>query len=906
MQHVQFLLLGLGNGAVFAALGIGLVVTFRSSGVVNFGIGAQALLSAYIYAFLRNGQLFSPIPGTPSFIDIGGDPGLAVAMSLAVLASVVVSLLTYLLVFRPLRHAPPVASAVASLGLMVMLQAVMAQRVGTRPITVRAIFPRDIFEVNGAPIQLDRVWFAVTVTVLGLVLAALFRYTSFGLKTRAAAATEKGALVSGLAPDRIAAINWVLTGAVVGIAGVLIAPLSPLVPVAYTLFVIPALAAALAGGFRALAPTALGGIAIGMLQSELTFVQIRFDWMPRWIVPSSGLPEILPLVLILVVLIVRSQPLTSRGVELRESLSAAPRPGSPWVPAAIALVGGTVLIYSLSSQWRLALIGSMTAGIIALSMVLVTGYGGQISLAQLTLGGTSGFLLSLLTDGAGIPFPIAPLLAALGAAVVGVIVGLPALRLRGLSLGVVTLALSVAVEAVWFRNVDFNGGSSGSPVDSPELFGIDVGIGSGLAFPNEEFALVCLVALIAVAVGVASIRRSRFGSALMAVRVNERAAAAAGINVVVTKMAVFALGAFVAGLGGSLMAYRQGSASFDLYPTLLGLGLFAVVYLSGITSVSGGLLAGLLALNGVVFKLTDEIIGLGAWYNAITGMLLMVTVILYPNGIVGPVHELLAKRRGGAEEPETDDQVEPDLRLVSSEGTVEPATLLSVRGVSVAYGSVQANEDVSFELVSGSILGLIGPNGAGKSTLLDALTGFTPYTGIVAVDGRPIDLLQPHQRTRRGMARTFQSAQLCEELTVRENIEIGLRPTADATVIGEVLQAVGLGSLAERRVSDLSQGQRQLVACGRALAGEPRILLLDEPAGGLDSTESRELGLRLRAISAGGVAILLVDHDMGLIMDVCDQVVVLDFGKVIAEGPPETVRNDPAVMSAYLGRAPVA
>ncbi len=888
---------------MYAALGLGLVVTFRSSGVLNFAVGAQALFAAYMYAFLREGQLFSPIPGTPNFLDLGDDLGLALSLVLAVLISVLLSLVIYGLVFRPLRHAPPVASAVASIGLMVLLQAVMAQRVGTRPVNVGAIFPRDIAQVNGAPIQLDRVWFAGAVVVLGFSLAALFRFTKFGLRTRAAATSELGAFVSGLSPDRIAAANWAITGAVVGLAGVLIAPIAPLVPVSYTLFVIPALAAALVGQFRAIAPTAVGGIVLGMLQSEVTFLQIRYNWLPKWIVPSSGLPEVLPLLLILIVLLVRSQPLTSRGVELRESLSAAPRPDRIWLPALVGLVSGTTAIMLLSSPWRLALITSMATAIIALSMVLVTGYGGQISLAQLTLAGTAGFFLSTLSDGFGIPFPIAPLLAACGSAIIGVIIGLPALRVRGLSLGVVTLALAVAIEAVWFRNNDFNGGSGGARVQDPSLFGLDLSVGVGLDFPSEAFAFLCLVVLIAVAVGVALIRRSRFGSTLMAVRVNERAAAAAGIDVVRTKLTVFALGSFVAGLGGSLITYRQGLASFDLFPTLLGLGLFATVYLSGITSISGGVLAGFLAINGIVFKATDEFIGLGNWYNAITGALLVLTIITYPNGLVGPIHE--ARRRRGRREQDALATDEPAIDTVHDAPIGRPtmsggSPLLSLDKLTVRYGNVYANSDVSLDLNPGSIMGLIGPNGAGKSTLLDAVTGFADYSGSVDAFGASIDGLQPHQRIRRGVARTFQSSQLCDELTVRENVEIG-RLSDDPADTDEAIRLAGLEHLVDRFVADLSQGQRQLVALGRALASKPAVLLLDEPAGGLDSNESEALGERLRFIRDNGVAILLIDHDMGLIMGVCDEVVVLDFGEVIAYGPADEVRTDPAVTEAYLG-----
>ena len=252
MLHIGFLLLGLGSGAVFAALAVALVVTYRSSGVVNFGTGSLALLSAYVYAFLRKGELLIPIPGFPQSISIGGDPGLFPSILLTLLLSAIFGVVLYLVVFRPLRNAAPVAKAVASIGVLLIIQAAIASQVGTQAQSVAPILPKDVVALFGIRIPTDRVWFAAIIVVVGVLLTLWFRFTRFGLATRAAAESEKGALVSGLSPERIAVANWAISAAVAGLAGILIAPIVPVVPSAYTLFIVPALAAALVGNLTAL------------------------------------------------------------------------------------------------------------------------------------------------------------------------------------------------------------------------------------------------------------------------------------------------------------------------------------------------------------------------------------------------------------------------------------------------------------------------------------------------------------------------------------------------------------------------------------------------------------------------------------------------------------------------------
>ena len=243
--------------------------------------------------------------------------------------------------------------------------------------------------------------------------------------------------------------------------------------------------------------------------------------------------------------------------------------------------------------------------------------------------------------------------------------------------------------------------------------------------------------------------------------------------------------------------------------------------------------------------------------------------------------------------------------------------LLEVHGLSVSYGGVQAVDDVSLSVRGDSIMGLIGPNGAGKTSTIDAMCGFVPNAeGAITLAGHRIDGLQAHQRARCGMGRTFQSVELFEDLSVHENLlvaaltprwwtpmvdAIAPRRTARGIDVDFALDVMDLRPLADARPSELSHGQQRLVGVARALAGRPKLLLLDEPAAGLDPTETAALGRLIRTVADEGVGVLLVDHDMTLVLEVCDEITVLDFGRAIASGPTAAVCADPAVINAYLG-----
>ncbi|VFA89370.1 Lipopolysaccharide export system ATP-binding protein LptB [Gordonia paraffinivorans] len=264
---------------------------------------------------------------------------------------------------------------------------------------------------------------------------------------------------------------------------------------------------------------------------------------------------------------------------------------------------------------------------------------------------------------------------------------------------------------------------------------------------------------------------------------------------------------------------------------------------------------------------------------------------------------------------ETPRPATPETASRTSGSVLDRTPLLETRGLSVRYGGVSANSDIDIAVAAGEIVGLIGPNGAGKTTFVDAVTGFTRATGSVTLCGEHLEKAPPHRRRRAGVARTWQAGELFTDLTVAQNLAVAVQPVglramlADvlngsrppADTIGEALDLVGLRDAADALPGELTLGQQKLVGVARALVGGTRLVLLDEPAAGLDTHESRGFGAELRRIAATGIGILLIDHDMSLVLDVCDRLYVLDFGKVIASGTPAEISDDPAVVAAYLG-----
>jgi branched-chain amino acid transport system permease protein len=640
-QHLLFLLLGLGAGAVYAGIGMGVVVGYTASGVINFAHGAFAMYAAYVYDELRKtGDLVLPVIGLPARVHVMDSPPFLLALAVGLATGALLGLLAQLLVFRPLSRAPLLARVVASVGLMVTVQAVVVLRFGTERRSVTPILSAAPIDVFGVTVPRDRFLLVAVAVATAFVLWILSTRTRAGTATRAAAESEKGAMLLGFSTARLAAGNWAVAGSLAALFGILVSPITGLDPSKFTLLIIPALAAALLGKLRSFVVTAAAGLALGMLQSEALFLTTK-TWFPTW--ARTGFTDALPFVVIIVALVFLGDSLPTRGSAgpVSQASAAGLADRRRWAP--LLVVAGGLACVLLQGGYRFALVTSMISAIIMLSFVVLTGYVGQISLAQAALAGMSGFSLSRLASDHGVPFPISPLLAAGAATVLGLVIGLPALRVRGIQLAVVTLAGAVAIEQVLFRNPALNGGLDGSKIPSPTVFGADLGPRDSTASPRLAFCFFVLVVLAVLAIAVANLRRSDTGRRMLAVRTNERAAAAGGISVVRTKLLAFGMSAFLAGLGGAMLGYFRGQLSVESFSVFVGLQLLAIAYLGGITTVAGALVGGALAAGGIGFTVIDRNLEIGDYYLLISGVSVIVTAVLNPEGVATAIGRSVSK-----------------------------------------------------------------------------------------------------------------------------------------------------------------------------------------------------------------------------------------------------------------------
>jgi branched-chain amino acid transport system permease protein len=633
-DHLLFLIVGLGAGAAYAALAMALVTTYRGTGVINIAQGAMAMWAAYVYDELRrHGDLVLPV----GRVDLGGGLPLWPALLTGVAVAAALGLILHVAVFRPLRSAPPLAKVVASVGVAITLQALVVLRFGTGRRAVPPALPSDPVRIGSLSFSEDRIWFAALVAAIAVVLWAYGRYTRAGLATRAAAESERGAILLGWSPDRLAAATWVLAAVVGGVAAMVVAPSVGLDPVSWTLMVVPGLACALVGRLTSVGAACAAGLALGAVESEITFLSAK-DWWPGW--ATVGVAETVPLLVIVVALFVLGRRLPGRGSATVDPLPPVPVPRiRPPIVAGLVVAGFAALLLTEGS-YRFGVITSMIVALMALSLVVLTGFVGQISLAQAAFAGSAGFVLSKI--GTGLPFPLSLLVAALAATALGLLVAVPALRVRGVQLAVVTLAAGVAIEQLVFQNPRLTG-ASGNLIPDARILGVDLAVRRGAELARWQFGALVLVVLTVAALAVANLGRSGTGRALLAVRSNERAAASIGVDVAAAKLMAFGLSAFLAGLGGALLGYSRGQLSADSFGVSVSLTLLAFAYLGGISSVGGALVAGALAPLGIGYVVLDRTTDVGQHYLLVSGILLVLTAVLNPGGIAGTVRSRLAR-----------------------------------------------------------------------------------------------------------------------------------------------------------------------------------------------------------------------------------------------------------------------
>jgi sulfate-transporting ATPase len=764
--------------------------------------------------------------------------------------------------------------------------------------------------VGSLLIQTDRLALFGIAILLSLALALTQRRLLIGLATSALAQNERALAADGWSPNLVASLNWAAGGALAGLAGALIAPVTGLAVTNLSLLIVPALAAALLGRFDSFPLTLLGATGIGIVQSLTT----RYVTQP-------GAPDAVPFLVIIFVLVItgRSLPLRSHiGERLQSIGSGLIRPVTLIVSVVVV---GLLMLYVFSTAWQVAFTNTFAVAIVLLSIVVLTGYAGQISLAQFTMAGIGAYIAGRLVSADGWP-DWAAWLVAIGAAIpIGAVFALPALRTRGINLAVVTFGLAVAVERMLFDNINYNGGINGTNVGGTHLFGLDT---NPVTHPGR-YGVVALVCLAIVMVLVGNLRRSATGRRLIAIRTNERAAASLGISLVRGKLYAFCLAAAIAALGGILIAFQSTSIVLDPFSAVSSVTTTSFGVIGGTGYVAGPLFGANLAPGAVGTLFNPLFNGIENWLGVIGGCLVLLTLLAAPDGLVPAniraarsVARRLRRSRGTQVPRATGDASRQKLLDAAEVRERVVPQALEIRELTVAYGGVTAVDRVSLGVQPGEIVGLIGPNGAGKTSLIDAATGFTlPASGKVVLGGRDITRDPPHRRVGNGLVRSWQSLELFGAVSVLENLQIAsdrvrridgvislLRP-GDAALSPAAAAAIKEFELTEHldeSPGDLPYGRQRLLAIARSTAINPSLLLLDEPAAGLGDAESVELARLVRRLAdEWGIGILVVEHDMRFVMSLCDRVVVLDFGRKIADGTPEQVRTDPIVITAYLG-----
>jgi branched-chain amino acid transport system permease protein len=558
---------------------------------------------------------------------------------------------------------------------------------------------------------------------------------------------------------------------------------------------------------------------------------------------------------------------------------------------------GLVLAVPFGAYSLNLLMQASTYAIAVLGMTIVLGYTGQINLAQAAFFGLGAYSVALGTTTLGLSFWLAVPLGLLVAAIAGAVLGLTSLRLGGHYLAMVTISFQMIVTLILTNWISLTHGPDGVPgIARPSLFGVSLS-------DSPRYLALCVAVLFVVGYGVWRLANTRLGRAMQAVRDNELAAGVVGVDTYRTKVAAFTLSALLGGLGGALFAGGFTYISPDQFSFNESVVFLTMALLGGARSPYGTALG-----TGLLILLPEWLRFLKVIYLAVYGAAVILIMVFMPEGIWGFLKVLW--RRVRPTPPIDNGPIQP-LVLSTQTGRAAGTNTLEISAVSKHFGGLRAVDEVDLCVAHNTVHALIGPNGSGKSTLLNVISGiYRPSGGRIVLASREIGLLQPHQRAGCGMGRTFQNIRLFGAMTILDNVKVGAeRPGNTLQGGADGLEAAALAALdfvglADRRnesVGGLSYGHQRHVEIARALAGNPMLLLLDEPGAGLNHHEKDALVALLKRLKGHGLTILIIDHDMNLVEQVADHITVLNFGRRIADGRPEDVLRDPAVVAAYLG-----
>ncbi|HWC33947.1 MAG TPA: ATP-binding cassette domain-containing protein [Mycobacteriales bacterium] len=928
--------LGLLNGLTIGLLAAGLVLIYTSNRFLNLAHAQLGTLPALLLAKWR--------------LDWHWNWWLAFLAAIA--AGVAMALLTERVLIRPLRrrNASPVRLLLLSLAVSQLLLALTF---------IPALGPKDSGtplypQPFGADATVGKVVLsgmdlltAVLVPLLVVGLTVFLRFTMLGKQIRAAANNPDAARLCGISTERVGAIAWGLAGAFSVVSAVLQAPQQSSFHYAsfgpYLLML--TLGAAALGGFVSL-PWALGGgVVLGVVgQFVLDHTSDATD------------AELVLFLLILGIVLVRGRAI-ARAFDLGGSIaeerprlrvpealrsSLMVRRGGP-AGASLALAAFAVwplvpYFHSTGHEFLLSLV--LIYALVGVALTMLLGWGGQVSLGHFAVVGLGAYLTARWSAH-GLSLPVLCLAIGGVGALSLVIIGLPALRVRGLSLAVTSLGFAV-IATDWLFHQKW--------VGTGEAFGVTVNpprLASGLGRPTSQLAIyyVALVVLALAVAATAALRRSGPGRLILAVKDNERGAAAFGVTPATVKLTALAVSGFFAGMAGVLWADAWRQVAPSQFGADVSIAVVAIPVIGGLGSLSGAVAAAVLIYGGTFFvgphvSAVFGSLGNNLGFNLfLAGLIQILVLVRYPAGIGGAAQgwwQACLDRRAGTPaaaavgSPAAVTAALPRPRPAPAPAQQPDAVALRVRDLRVSYGGIVALDDPQIEVRAGEIVGLVGTNGAGKTTLINVVSGITRSgdRGSVEVFGEEvIDLPTDLRAAGFGLGRSFQDARLFGSLTVAETVQVPLARARKVGVVAamigapwardveretraeaiEIVRRLGLGEWADSRTSELSTGTRRICDLAAQVAARPKLLLLDEPTAGVAQREAEAFGPLLRQIRDElDCAIVIVEHDMPLLMGLCDRIYALETGCVIAEGTPEQIRSNPRVIASYLGTEDLA
>ena len=930
----QLLFDGAVRGLGYAVIAAGLVLIYRSSGVVNFAQAAFGAFGVNLFALLA--------------VEHGINYWIALVVGVA--AGVVAAVVTELVVVRRLFDASRVVLFIATVGVAQLILSIIGLAMPDifGPIPVAFSGEWATMEFDSLRVGDRQTSVILLIVPVLLALGVFLTKTRFGLHIRGVADSPENARLVGVSPRQVSTIVWGLAGGFAAYTQVVLAPVNArtvqdLTSVSSVGLLLRALLVALAARMRSMPLVVIAGILVGAGES-LVVVNLN---------ANIGIIDLFILIAVLGLVLFRARGASDEEGALSVGVKVPPIPQhlrSIWWVRWMPQLGLTLLIaffavipplfFDKSSElntWTQVILFSA----IAISLSLLTGWAGQLSLGQMAFAGVGGMGTVALSQGhtvgvglpgwtwfdfsLDLPWFLALLLGTAVGVFFAVLIGIPSLRVKGLFLAVTTLAFAT-MAGNWMLRQDGWAAGKTSATDTrqprPELGGID------FADPRTYYFL-CLAFLVVVVLVVGQLRRTGVGRTIIAVRDNERQTAAATVSPTRAKLTAFAVAGGIAAMAGGLLVFLL--PGFNIvgpdrpFAAEESLRLVAIAIIGGIGSIAGGMLGALWVIGiPALFPDWDAI----ELLTADIGLLIL--LLYFPGGFVQIVYNarqaLLrwVERRYDLDPVSTVERVNTiptrDDRAISEPPSGTP--WLQTDGVTVRFGGLVAVNDVTLEVNEGELVGLIGTNGAGKSTLMNAISGFIPSTGSIHVLGQKVDDLSSARRHALGLGRGFQDANLFPALTVRETIMVALESRERSLLLpslvhvppspgserrkrsetDEILGFLGLGGFQDTFISDLSTGTRRIVELACLIATGAKVLLLDEPTGGVAQKETEAFAPLIKRVQAElGAAVLLIEHDMPLVMSISDRVYCLEAGAVIAHGPPEQVRDDPVVIASYLG-----